>query len=349
MSRNWIAPRCRYLIDNGTIRTHGETVEKISGTSLGAILGKSPYETPFTISTKLLGVWGEDISDKPQVRAGIALEERIIEYQASRHPSLGTFLKAEDIFDPRAGDHSQWRSDFEDDVFSGHVDGIISKDGIDYILEVKTTSRRAIETYGTWVNGVPEHYLWQVYLYNHFITKQDRAYFLLGILEERDYANPYGWVPNKDNCRLFEVSIDREMVADKLAGVRKTYCDTIRRGISLPCTDDPRDQEVMTYLRDISGDSETLMALAEDFKTLKTANKFHLDLNKDNIEKEKELGERIKTIMTTWGMTECDGISVTCQRRKTIDFAKAEADGIDLTPYTTEKLIPTIKLKNNKD
>lgn len=349
MSREWIAPRCEYIIEDGVVKTHGETVEKISGTSLGALLGKSPYGTPFTASTRLLGLWGEDISGKPQVKAGIALEERIIEYQASKHPSLGTFLKAEDIFDKREGDHAAWVSDFEDDVFAGHVDGIISNNGTDYILEVKTTSRRSIETYGNWLNGPPEHYLWQVYLYNHFITKQDKAYFLLGILDDPDYTNPYGWVPNKENCKLIEITIDQQMVSEKLDEVRGIYSDTIQRGISLPCTDNPLDVEVMTHLRDITGDMTTLTALTTEFKTLKLSNKAYADRNKANTDREKEIGDRIKDIMTTWGMTECAGVSVTVQHRKSMDFAKAESDGLDLSPYMTDKPISTIKLKQTKD
>lgn len=38
-------------------------------------------------------------------------------------------MTAEDVFGPRVGDHDQWKADFEDPALTGHVDGIISKDG----------------------------------------------------------------------------------------------------------------------------------------------------------------------------------------------------------------------------
>ena len=345
MSRNWIAPKCKYSVDGKVIRTDGTHIEKISGTSLGAMLGKSPYGTPFTASTKLLGVWDEDISDKPAVRTGVVLEERIIDYLSGKHPSLGTFLKAKEVYDVREGDHSTWSSDFEDDVFAGHVDGIISKDGNDYILEVKTASRRQIETRGTWINGVPEHYLWQVYLYNHFITKQDKAYFLLGIVDEDTYANPYLWVACKDNCKLFEVSIDRDMVAKTLENVKELYMSTIKKGVSCECTEDPRDTEIMNYLMDISGTSETLQDLISEYTSMKTANKFYLDMNKANMEKEDELKERIKTIMDVWNMSECANIQIKRSSRKSFDFAKASADGLDVSPYVKETTVKTIYMK----
>lgn len=345
MSRNWVAPKCKYTVEGTHITTDGTHKEKISGTSLGAFIGKSSYGTPFTATTRLLGVWGEDISDKPAVRTGTILEERIIDYQQSKHQSMGNFMKASDLFDAREGDHACWTSDFEDDVFSGHVDGILSKDGKDYILEVKTASRRQIETKGTWINGVPEHYLWQVYLYNHFITKQDKAYFLLGIVDEDTYANPYAWVPNKENCKMFEVPINQEMVAARLDAVRQTYYETVGRGVSSTCTDNPMDKEVMTYLQDISGDTEELNRLTEEYVSVKKANKEYMEKNQSGIDKEEELKERIKTIMNAWNMSSNDKVMIKTSTRKSFDFAKAANDGIDVDKYTKTTEVKTLYMK----
>lgn len=345
MSRNWIAPKCKYEIKDKFVTTDKSHIEKISGTSLGAFIGCSEYGTPFTASTKLLGLWGEDISNKPSVITGTVLEERIIEYQASKHPTLGNFLKATDVFDARTGDHSDWGSDFEDDVFSGHVDGIISKDGKDYILEVKTANIKQIEEKGTWRNGVPEHYLWQVYLYNHFITQQDTAYFLLGIVDETTYKNPYLWVPNKDNCKIFPVSIDREMVARKIEEVRQIYNNTVAKGISMPCTTSPLDAEIMTYLSDIGGDMDNLKNLILEYKTLKAKEKALKDKYKDDNDRMNELNDRIKSIMSARNFTECDGVKYSESHRKSFNFNKADADKLDITKYISESIVKTITIK----
>ena len=49
------APRCDFAIrDNGSIETYGATPQKISGTSIAGIVGKSAWDTPFTVACKLL-------------------------------------------------------------------------------------------------------------------------------------------------------------------------------------------------------------------------------------------------------------------------------------------------------
>ena len=337
--RNWVAPKCgNYKVDGFTITTDGSYKEKISGTSLGAILGKSPYMSRFAVSTRLMGLWNEDISDKPAIIVGKKLEERIIDYLGMKHTDVGNFFKVEELgFGAREGDHADWKSDFEDDVFSGHIDGIVSKDGVDYILEIKTANRRQIEQYGTWLNGVPEHYLWQVYLYNHFITKQDKAYVGLGIVDQSTYDNPNSWVPCKENCKLFEITIDREMVAKVIEEVRSLYAKTIGSGVCMeydPGNSD--DVEIFNHLRDINGDMDNLLSLVTEYGKLHASNKAYEKMNKDNTDREKELADRIKDVMTHWDMKVVGAVSVTKSVRKSFDFKKAEAEGFDLAKYLAQ-------------
>ena len=75
-------------------------------------------------------------------------------------------------------------------------------------MEIKTV--KSIEH---WRGEIPAHYLWQVYLYNHFLTRQDKAYFGIGVVDDRDYKDPDNWQPNSRNCMLVEIKIDRDMVA----------------------------------------------------------------------------------------------------------------------------------------
>lgn len=350
MAREWIAPKCEYTIQGNTVRTDGNIREKLTGTYMGQMVGCSPYGTAYTATTRMMGLWGEDISDEPAVITGTMLEERIIDYLAGKHSDVGLFLKAEDLdLAAREGDHANWKSDFDDEVFGGHVDGIVSKDGQDYILEIKTVNRRQIEEKGVWINGVPPHYLWQVYLYNHFITRQDKAYFGLGIVDSRTYDNPNMWVANKENCKLIEISIDQEMVARKIDEIRQIYLDTVGKGVSAECDmANDLDAEVHQHLVDISSDMPMLADLVRQYTELKAANKAYTDKIKDDVAKEKKLNERIKDMMGNWGITECDTVKLSVDTRTDFDFVKADADGFDYSKYLKTRTVNTLRTKSKK-
>lgn len=314
---------------------------------MGMMVGCSPYGTPYTATTRMMGLWGEDISDAAPVVTGRMLEGRIIDYLASRFSNVGLFLKADDLdLGAREGDHADWKSDFDDDVFGGHLDGIISRDGQDYILEIKTVNRKQIEEKGTWINGVPPHYLWQVYLYNHFITKQDKAYFGLGIVDSNVYKNPNLWVASKNNCTLIEVSIDQEKVAEKIEEIRQLYLNTVAKGVSAACDmNNEIDIEVHQHLVDISSGHSDLAEIVSQYEEVKAANKQHMDLIKENIAKEKKLNERIKDMMANWNMAECGNVRLSTQNRREFDFIQAESDGVDFSKYVKMKTVNILKIK----
>ena len=137
-ARIYDAPKCEYTIEDGCIRTDGSIKGKVSGTMMAGILGCSPWSTPFQVACALLGVGVEDISGKPAVRTGQILESRIIDYVGKTYPEYGLFMPADKIYEKREGDHASWVSDFDDDIFSGHVDGIVMReDGSNCILEIK--------------------------------------------------------------------------------------------------------------------------------------------------------------------------------------------------------------------
>lgn len=341
--RNYTAPRVDYSIEGDSIVTDGEwDTWKISGTYIGALLGLSPYMSPFTMSAKLLGLWDEDISDKPAVRTGKLLEERIIDYCAVKHADTGMFFKAEDLFAKREGNHENWKSDFEDEDFSGHVDGIISRDGEDYILEVKT-----VRDLSTWDGGIPPHYLWQVYLYNAFITKQDKAYFAIGIVTSDTYKDPYQWVPNKENCLLIEVPINQAMVSEKIEeirAIRRKLCET-RRTLPFDPTN-PLDVELMTHLIDIHPDSRNLLELADEYEAVMRKLDSESLKVKDLQDRAELLKNRIKDVMLSHGVSKCGNLAISAMSRTTFNFDKAKEDGLDVTPYT--KTTITYTLRRNK-
>ena len=339
--RNWVAPECSYKIDGNVVVTEGKYKEKISGTAMGGMLGVSPYATPFTTSAKLMGVWNEDIGDKPAVVAGKLLEGRIIDYADKAYD--GRFYPAEVFFDPRTGKHSEWSSDFEDDVFSGHVDGIVTKDGEDYILEVKTANPMSARA---WIEHPPEHYLWQVYLYNHFIAKKDKAYMLLGVIDPRYYGNPNQWIPDTTNTFLYEISIDQKKVAETIEGLRETYNRTVAKGISLPMDKkDPLDNEIMQHLVDIQMPSDALMGLVDEYLSLRKANEEYLAKNSENIEQEEKLKERIKDVMVSNGLVKAGKVELRTSERKSFDFKTADIDGFDYEKYVKKTAVKTFFIK----
>lgn len=357
--RQWVAPDkgVTYSVsERGNIIAQGITPQKISGTSLGALMGVSPYSTPFCESTKLMGLWNESgIGDKPAVITGHMLEERIIDYQSQSHPELGAYFKAEDLFEKREGEHKDWASDFEDDVFCGHLDGVLARDGKDYIIEVKTANIRNVNKY--WIDdrgnvSPPPHYLWQAYLYNHFYAKQDRVYFMLGVVTDETYKNPNLWVPNRQNCYLFEIPVNQEMVSARIEALRQVYKESIARGISLDYNpENPLDVEVMTHLKDISGTSETLEKLINDYTILHSANQKILDEHKDAFKLEDNLKDRIKDVMSSWNLAEAGTVTLKSSERTSFDFDKARRDGFDLSAieqYIKKTTVKTVSTKKER-
>lgn len=338
--KEYTAPRSSYVMkDDGTIEAETDKVWKITGTYMGALLGVSPYETPFTMSAKMLGLWDEDISDRPAVITGKLLEERIIDYVGAKHPNVGQFFKAEELFSAREGAHEDWKSDFEDEDFAGHVDGIVSRDGQDYILEVKT-----VRDISSWDGRIPDHYMWQVALYNHFITRQDTAYFAVGIVTSDTYRDPYQWVPNKDNCLLIPVHIDQEKVAQTIGQLREMRKGLCKNHTTLPADlENPRDVELWTHLNDILGDVDNLTQVVDEYESLcAELDSAELEL-KPLKDKAETCKARIKDIMSHCNIARVKSLCLSSYDRESVDYAKARADGIDLTPYVKKTKITTLR------
>lgn len=341
-TRKWSAPTVPYRIENGRVITDGTGVQKITGTFVGALLGVSPWATPFSASTKLLGTWDEDIGDKPAVIAGKLLEGRIIDYVGANYN--GQYYSAEQIFAERKGAHKDWPSDFEDEVFAGHVDGIVTIDGEDYILEVKTANPEGAKH---WVDQPPEHYLWQVYLYNAFLTKKNKAYMALGVVDPQYYANPNLWIPDKSNTYLFEVSIDQKKVNETLDKLRAVYRETILKGRSFPAGDNEIDREIMQHLTDIQLPNESVQALVREYLDIKKQNKEYIEMNKPNFDKEEELKARVKDILVSNDLTRAGDVYITQSVRKSFDFKSADVDGFDYKKYLRTTEINTIHTKED--
>lgn len=205
--------------------------EKISGTRMAGLLGLSRWDTPFTTTAKLLGIYNEDISDKKEVQAGSALEGKILSY-------IGA-IPAEVMFDKREGDHRDWPSDFDDEIFCGHLDGSMP-DGA--VVEVKTTKNPE-----DWQNGPPTYYWVQASLYAHFMGT-DRIVFAVGFTDDATLNDPSVWEPNEKNVARFDVPI-----IDGFDGMLEKARDIYRRTVlegqtTIPDMGNPLDAKVYELL-----------------------------------------------------------------------------------------------------
>ena len=351
MSKTYFPPKCKYEVSGNRIIADGTVKNKVSGTSMAGILGMSPWTTPFQVACNLLGLAREDISDKPAVKVGTKLEPLIIAYADKVYgPEYGAFMMAEEVYEKREGDHDSWESDFESDVFAGHVDGIVfSEDGSDYILEIKTSSN-----IDSWKDGVPEYYYWQVALYNHHLCKRDKAYVVLGMVNENTYKDYTSWVPNENTVAMFEMPIDQEEVEKNIALVREWYANHIEQGIT-PEYDptNPGDVEMYNHLVNLAQDVDEVAKLVETYGEIDDQISLIELQNMELYTQRDELKARIKDYVVSHNLSALDSTSkvfvgkVSSQTRSKLDEDAMRDDGIDVDKYKVKTTVKTFSIKKN--
>ena len=315
------APKCEYTLNSdGSISTDGTYKAKISGTSFAAVLGLSMWDTPFTAACKLLGLYNENIDDKPAVKAGKALEPVILEHVRS----MGV-TPASELFAARVGAHDEWESDFDDDVYCGHIDAAMADGGIG---EVKTT--RAIEQ---WDGKVPMEYQLQTSLYAHFFNT-DKIDFFVGVLTDKDLEDPSKW--DVKNTYHFECKIRPDTSALVEQG-RLWYAEYIAQGRTpIANLDDKRDKTVYEYLRAQQG-VDNLSGVAEEYVALIE----RIDAAEASIAGERRRAEELKGALRQ-GMivNSSDSLSVgaytlkvQASKRVSYNYDAMRVDGIELDKY----------------
>lgn len=350
--KTYFPPECGYTVEGGHIVTDGSVKHKVSGTSMAGILGVSPFNTPFQMACSLLGLAREDISGNPAVKVGIALEEPIIRYAEKVYPQYGAFCTAEEVYEKRVGDHDSWVSDFEDDVFAGHVDGIVFKDdGSDYILEIKTS--RNLES---WKDGVPEYYRLQVSLYDHFITKKGKAYVVLGMVDENTYKDVNNWMPNSKTVAMFEMTVPEDF-EETLSKVRGWYDTYIAQGIT-PDYDpnNPGDVEMYNHLVALTRDIDTVRKDVERYGQVLAEITAAEAQNQSLYDERDYLKVTLKEYLECHSLSELgDGASegggrvvMGVQNRKEWDEEAMKRDGIDISKYKIAKQSKTFTYKKRK-
>lgn len=212
-------------------------VGKLTGTQISAIVGRNPWQTPFSVATRLLRLYDEDIDDEPKIRAGKVLEPVVLNYCKTHGLPL---KRADEIFPERTGSHEDWEQDFNDDVFGGHIDAL-AEDGA--IVECKTTSSPEV-----WMRGeIPEHYWLQASLYAKFF-KTDKIHFTVGFLSPEDVANPYKFVPTADNVKVYTVGLHPK-IDEYMEQARQWYGDYILKNKTpVPDMKNPIDARIVQVL-----------------------------------------------------------------------------------------------------
>ena len=351
----WNPPRCAYRLEDGCVVTDGTVRGKISGTSLSAVLGRNPWTSPFRAACSMLGVASEDISDKPAVKAGRALEAPLVEYGDLLMKATGIrLLPAEGLFRSREGDHADWPSDFEDDVFAGHLDGLVEEgDGTTYVLEVKTASDPT-----KWSECVPRHYCDQVMLYSRFMCPAaDHAWILVGFVDPAAQRDPMSWRPmsgRDGNVALVTMDItdgDREKFEGDLDTAREWYAEYVAKGRTPPMDpNDPKDVEMWTHLETLSNDAEWASGRLDRYEQVK-AEIAEGERAMAHLYKEADfLKEAIRDWMSAHDVDEVTGTGMRAvygeMRSRELDAEAMLRDGFDPDKYTKVKVSRRLAFKN---
>ena len=359
-ARKYKEPVCSFSLVGRHVETQNSTyAKKMSGSTLAGIFGISPFNTPFQQACNLMGICREDLSGKPAIEIGNALEGKIIAYLGERYPEYGLFVPADAMFGAKEGEHDQWKSDFDDPWFAGRMDGMVFDDEYSdlearngYILEIKTTSN-----YASWTNGVPEYYKVQVALYNHFLpTPKDKAYVAVCLVDDATKKDTDSWQGSDENVFMFELALDEAETQRMVDKAIEWYKEYVIKGVTPdydPANKGDADmwahlvaissggddiQKDLDRLEELEAETEELerqlKPLTDERDTLKAKVKDYMDNNK------------VDNIKTTSGRYEAV-LSVT--KRPTLDKKAMAADGIDVKKYTVINEVKTFSLKPVKN
>ena len=284
---------------------------KITGTRLAAVLGKSKWDSPFTSIVKIMRLFNEDISERREVKAGTVIEPKILDYIGAMH--------GDDIFTSRKGDHETWESDFDDDVFGGHIDGLMP-DGA--IVEVKTTKNPE-----DWLNGPPEYYWIQASLYAYFL-KTDRIIFMVGFTDAKTLADPESFVCNENTVARYDVGIIPGF-KDMLDRARRIYENTVLENRTpIPDLSSPMDYKVVELLNAQLWDEKDVKARVDDLVNIQAK----MDEYKEWEKKASDVKERILMYMKTHDTEVAKGSSYDAKMTKVnkaiVDTDALKRDGV---------------------
>lgn len=276
----------------------------------------------------MLRLYDEDISAKKEIVAGHVIEPKILKY-------IGA-MPGEELFGKNEGNHEEWKPHFDDDVFTGHIDGVMP-DGA--VVEVKTTKNPE-----DWLKGVPEHYWIQASLYAHFL-KTDRIIFMVGLTTPEILADPDSFVPEMGKTVFrYDVGIIPGF-DDMLVKAREIYENTVLQGRTLfPDLGNEMDEKVSDILSAQLWDDETAGKFVDNLKQLN-------DEVKGWEKKAQNVKDMLMAYMQTRELDIVDGAKFSVKRsvmtKSVLDTDALKRDGI-YDAYTKETTTETIRLNKRR-
>ena len=223
-------------------------LKKITGTRVASIMGVGEFATPFKVACEMAGLYPGDRSNK-YMEAGNIIEPVIRKYVTENIDKISDLLGLDCsvvIEEPVEGKECGYDHFHQDRLFGGMVDGYIHADGARRaILEIKTSgSKESWEDEEGGYSNLSDQYMYQASLYAE-LSGVDEIVFVVGFLEEKDYARPKQWVPNEENTH-FILKKKRDM-AEPMKYCSEWYDEYLKQGFTPEWTDD--DAEVLKYLR----------------------------------------------------------------------------------------------------
>lgn len=323
--------------------------KKITGTRFATILGLNPWSSQFETWCAVTKTYELPFEDTIYTLAGKTIEPKQAAYMARSYGM--DIVTPSDIYGENYFQKT-WGDFFPEHKICGGMFDFLGKNEngvVDTVLEMKTTKRAE-----DWHNDVPEYYALQAALYA-WLLGVDNVVMVASFLEDKDYENPDGFVPNVKNTITVEFKVSERYpdFAQKVATVEQWWADYVDTGIS-PAYDEKKDAEILKALRthNLTPDTDinALIAEAEGIKAEvdKTAasiadkEKRLKELN--DMIKEHALGQfrdgdkkvEIKGSTYTWAISRSE--------TTTIDKDALKADGLlDKYQKTTEQYRMTVK------
>lgn len=358
-ARKYKEPVCSFSLVGRHVETKdSKYAKKMSGSTLAGIFGISPFNTPFQQACNLMGICREDLSGKPAIEIGNALEGKIIAYLGERYPEYGLFVPADAMFGKKEGEHDQWKSDFDDPWFAGRMDGMVFDGDMDldnpdgYILEIKTTSN-----YASWANGVPEYYKVQVALYNHFLpTPKEKAYVAVCLVDDATKKDTDSWQGSDENVFMFELALDEEETQRMVDKAIEWYKEYVIKGVT-PDYDPANkgDADMWAHLVAITSGGDDIQKDIDRLEEVE-AEAEELEKQLKPLTDEKDaLRTKIKDYMVNNKIDSIDATSgkvravVSITKKQVIDKKAMAEDGIDVKKYTVTNEVKTFSLKPIKE
>lgn len=321
--------------DDNSISVDCPHIGKITGTTLSAVLGNNPWQTPFSVACRLLGIYEDDISDNPHIKAGVVLEPIIMGYlnNSGRLPNR----QAEEIFGAREGNHEEWAQDFEHEVYGGHIDGM-TPDGA--IVECKTTTNPS-----AWLKGeIPEHYWIQASLYAKFLNT-DTIHFTVGILTQENLNNPYTFTPDEDNVKVYTVGLHPDIDDIMQRGI-EWYNDYLKdHRTPIPDLNNDTDSRILNQLFAQTCSEEEITSILESYESIIAK----VDALTKEIKELESSAEGYKSQLVTYMEAHETKIKskkyryqVTLSSRKTADADALKRDGL-FDSYSKETIVKSMR------